>query len=116
MEENNYLRLQTDKDGKIQINYADGVFIGGAVRDSVEAYKEFCEERRNDWIHSKLGNYSPFNQRKRMNIASRWDKAKEYSNVNLEYYFNFDSKEEIFQNEVARLAKSMGIKYELTLK
>ena len=116
MEENNYLYLKTDEDGKIHINYADGVFTGCATRNSVEAYKEFCEERRNDWIHSKLGNYSPFNQRKRMNIASRWDKAKEYSNVNLEYYFNFDSKEEIFKSEVAALAKSLGIKYELILK
>lgn len=116
MEKNNYLHLQTDKNGKIHIDYEDGVFMGRAVRDSVESYKAYCKERQNSWLHSNWGNYARFTQKQREEIASRWYKAKEYSNVNLEYYFNFDSKEDIFKSEVATLAKSLGIEYELTIK
>ena len=116
MDKNNYLRLRKDEDGKIHINYFDGVFLGGGKFDSAEAYKDFCEERRDGWLYSKLGNYSNFRRKHRKEIASRWDKAKEYDNINLEFYFNLDSKEEIFKSEVAELAKSMGIEYELTIK
>lgn len=116
MEENNYLHLQTDKDGKIHVDYEDGVVKGRAVHDSVESYKFFCEEHQDSWLHSNWKDYARFTQKQREEIASRWDKAKEYSNVNLEYYFNFDSKEDIFKSEVAALAKSLGITYELTIK
>lgn len=116
MEKNEYLHLQTDKDGKIHIDYADGVFTGYAVRDSVESYKAFCEERQDSWLHSNLGNYARFTQKQREEIASRWYKAKEYSNVNLEHYFNFDSKKDIFKSEVDALAKFLGITYELIIK
>ena len=113
---NHYLYIIKETDGKIKLNSSDGVFSSFATRNDKVAFQAYCEERAHEWLTSELGNYNGWTKEQRKEVAEKWLAAKELSEGKYEYYFNFGSIEDIFREEVASLAKSMGIKdYKLTL-
>ena len=105
---NHYLYIYKEE-GKIVINSSDGVFSSIVRRPNKEAFQAYCEEKAHEWLTSKLGNYSCWNNEKRKTIADKWIKAKELSEGKYEYYFNFGDIKDIFRNEVEALAKNLGI-------
>lgn len=113
---NNYLHIKRTEDNKIDILSCDGVFSSIATRTNKVEFQAYCEEKAHEWLTSTLGNYNGWSKKKRKGIAEKWLAAKDLSEGNYEYYFNLGSVEDAFREEVASLAKSMGIKdYKLTL-
>lgn len=108
--ENHYLYVSKRKDGRIDVNSSDGVFSSFAIVGSKEAFRTYCEEKANEWLKSKEGNYSRWNVEKRKIIANKWLKARKLSEGKYNYYFTTESKEDIFRKEVNSLAKNLGIK------
>lgn len=108
--ENHYLYISKRDDGKIGINSSDGVFSSYATAESKEAFCIYCGEKANEWLKSKKGNYSCCSAEERKIIANKWLEARNLSNGNYDYYFNIESKENIFRKEVKFLAKNLGIK------
>lgn len=108
--ENHYLYISKRSDRKIEVNSSDGVFSSFATVGSKEAFRTYCEGKANEWLKSKVGNYSWWNAEKRKIIANKWRKAKTLSEGKYDYYFNTKSKEDIFRKEVDSLAKNLGIK------
>lgn len=114
--ENYYLRITKTSNGNIEVNSSDGVFSSFATRNDKVAFQAYCEEKAHEWLTSDLGNYDGWNKKQRKEVAEKWLAAKDLSEGNYEYYFNLGSVEDAFREEVASLAKSMGIKdYKLTL-
>lgn len=114
--ENYYLRITKTSNGNIEVNSSDGVFSSFARRNDKVAFQAYCEEKAHEWLTSDLGNYDGWNKKQRKEVAEKWLAAKDLSEGNYEYYFNLGSVEDAFREEVASLAKSMGIKdYKLTL-
>ena len=112
---NHYLYICKEED-KIVINSSDGVFSSIVRRSNKEAFQAYCEEKAHEWLTSKLGNYSCWNNEKRKTIADKWIKAKELPEGKYEYYFNLGGVKDIFIEEVAQLAKTLGItKYKLII-
>ena len=107
---NYYLYISKRSDGKIGVNSSDGVFSSYTTVGSKEAFHTYCEEKANDWLKSNLGNYSCCNAKKRKIIANKWLEARNLSEGKYDYYFNIESKEDIFCKEVDSIAKSLGIK------
>ena len=69
------------------------------------------------WLNSTWGNFKGWTKQKRKSIAHKWIIAKNLSEGKYEYYFNFGTIQDIFREEVADLAKSMGISnYTLTVE
>lgn len=107
---NHYLYITGRSDGKIEVNSSDGVFSSYATVGSKDAFRTYCEEKANEWLKSKIGNYSRWNAEKRKIIANKWLKARNLSEGKYDYYFTTESKEDIFRKEVDSLAKNLGIK------
>jgi hypothetical protein len=115
--ENHYLYISKRSDGKIEVNSSDGVFSSYATVESKEAFRTYCEGKVNEWLKSKVGNYSSWNTEKRKIIANKWLKARNLSEGKYDYYFTTESKEDMFRKEVNSLAKNLGIKnYTLEIK
>ena len=113
---NHYLYINKNESGDIEINSSDAVFSSIVRRPNKEAFQAYCEEKAHEWLTSKSGNYRYWNNEKRKTIADKWIKAKELREGRYEYYFNFGTIQDIFREEVADLAKSMGINYNLTVE
>ena len=115
--ENHYLYISKRSDGKIEVNSSDGVFSSFATVESREAFRTYCEGKVNEWLKSKVGNYSCLKAEKRKKIANKWLKARNLSEGKYDYYFITESKEDIFRKEVDSLAKNLRIKnYTLEIK
>lgn len=113
---NHYLEITKTSNGNIEVSSSDGVFGSFVTRNDKVAFQAYCEEKANEWLTSELRNYDGWSQEQRKEIAEKWLAAKHLSEGSYDYYFNFGSLEDIFREEVASLAKSMGIKdYKLTL-
>ena len=108
--ENLYLKIVRLDDNKIKIDSSDGVFTSfGTVVE--EYYFDYCDEKANEWLSSKLGNYDGWSKKDRKAIADKWAKAKELPEGIYDYYFNLQDTTEIFCEAVKKLAKGMGINY-----
>jgi hypothetical protein len=113
---NHYLYINKKESGDIEINYSDGVFSGFATT-SIEGFYVYCIEKAKEWSEQLYRNYDGWSDVDRMTIADKWLAAKELPEGKYEYYFNFGTIQDIFREEVAALAKSMGInKYNLTVE
>lgn len=114
---NHYLFIGKTEDGKIYINSSDGVFSGYAIIPDREEFQAYCGEKAYDWLEGKKRNYDGWSENDRKIIAHKWLAAKELPEGKYEYYFNFGTIQDIFREEVAVLAKSMGIaNYNLTVE
>ena len=112
--ENHYLETYKDKANNIVVSSSDGVFSSIATFKDKEGYDAYCEEKADEWLNSEFGNYDNFNKEERKVIAEKWIKAKEIPLGEHKFYFNLKGKKEIFLEEVANLAKELGIeKYNL---
>lgn len=113
---NHYLKITKTSNGNIEVNSFDGVFSSFVTRNDKVVFQAYCEEKAHEWVTSKIGNYDGWTKKQRKEVAKKWLAAKDLSEGDYNYYFNLGSIEDAFREEVASLAKSMGIKdYELTL-
>lgn len=110
MEANHYLYITKRSDGKIDVNSSDGVFSSYTTVGNKEAFHAYCEEKANEWLKSKEGNYSHLKAAQRKIIANKWLKARNLSEGEYNYYFTTESKEDIFRKDVDSIAKKLGIK------
>ena len=114
--ENHYLKITKTSNGNFEVNSFDGIFGSFATRTNKVGFQAYCEERAHEWLTSTLGNYDGWTKKQRKEVANKWLAAKDLSEGDYKYYFNLVSIEDAFREEVASLAKSMGIKnYKLTL-
>ena len=113
---NYYLQICKDENGDVVINSNDGVFISSATRKSIEEFEDYCEDKANMWLESKLGNFVGWKKKDRKVKADMWLKAKSLSEGKYDYYFNFEDLRDVFREEVASLAKRLGIDYTLEIK
>lgn len=114
---NHYLHINKNESGDIEINFSDGVFSGFVTVTYKEQFCNYCEERAKQWIYSKYKNYEGWSNEDRRVIAHKWLAAKELPEGKYEYYFNSGTIQDIFREEVAVLAKNMGItNYTLTVE
>lgn len=106
---NKYLHI-TLEGNKVNVLCAyDGVFGYSATLKDWQDYERYCDERANDWISSPYANYDSYNKEDREKISKKWIEAKNLREGSYEYYFNLEDPKECFRNEVAELAKRMGI-------
>ncbi len=114
---NHYLHIEESGDGTLEISSSDGVFSSIARRDNREGFKDYCKDKADEWLGSTLGNYSGIRAERRKLMSDKWLAARNLSPGNYEYYFNTEKQEDIFREQVALLAKSLGIsKYTLDIK
>ena len=113
---NNYLYIENQEDGKINLSASDGVFGYSATCDDKEDFLKYCDEKVDMWLNSTFRNFEGWTKQKRQSIAHKWLAAKELPEGKYEYYFNFGTIQDIFREEVADLAKNMGITYTLTVE
>ena len=114
---NHYLYISESEDGSLEISSSDGVFSSIARRDNKEGFQDYCKEKADDWLSSNLGNYSGIRAEKRKLVSDKWLAARNLSPGKYEYYFNTENPEDIFREQVALLAKSLGIPgYTLDIK
>lgn len=117
MDINHYLNIENQEDGKIYLSASDGEFVYSATCNNKEDFLKYCDEKADMWLNSTLGNFEGWSKKHRKSIAHKWIIAKDKPEGMYDYYFNFESKEDIFREEVAELAKSMGIEnYTLTIR
>lgn len=115
--ENLYLNIEKIGNNKIYIFANDGIFIYSDSYINKENFQKYCDERADMWLNSTLDNFQGWSKQKRKNIAHKWTIAKNLSEGRYNYYFNSENKENIFREEVAYLAESVGIKnYTLTIE
>lgn len=113
---NHYLYIKNQKDGKINLSASDGVFGYSATCNDKEDFIKYCDEKADVWLNSTWDNFKGWTKQKRKSIAHKWIIAKNLSEGKYEYYFNFGTIQDIFREEVAVLASSMGItNYNLTI-
>ena len=115
---NHYLYIHKNKNGSVELNYSDGVFSGFAVVNNEKEFYEFCDSQANCWRGNfKYRNFDGWSENDRKIIAHKWLAAKELPEGKYEYYFNFGTIQDIFREEVAALASSLGItNYNLTVE
>lgn len=104
-----YLKIVNQSDGKIVVSARDGVFSYVVTCKDKDGFIDYCEERKDAWLNSTLGNFDNQSEFRRRVIADKWKAAKELSEGCYDYYFNLESIESIFRKEVAELAKNLGI-------
>ena len=108
---NHYLYITKDDDGKICVNASDGVFSSIATHANQKEFELYCEEWAKRWLESDLGNYGGWKKEDREKVAAKWIAAKDLPEGKYERYFNLESAQEIFREEVKNLAKTLGINY-----
>jgi hypothetical protein len=113
---NRYLDIEVLDNGHITVNSSDGVFSSVVTRDSEEDFRKYCDDKAEMWLTSKLGNFDGWTKSNRMAIANKWLNAKALYAGKYPYYFNLGNIHDIFKDEVAELAKTLGINdYILTI-
>lgn len=105
-----YLKIKNLPNGEIDISAADSIFSYIAIFSNKDDFINYCEQRKEAWLNSNLRNFEGLSKSKRQIIANKWDLVKELSEGCYNYYFNLESTETIFRNEVENLANSLGIK------
>ena len=114
---NKYLHIDILDNGHIEVNSSDGVFSSIATLNDEEDFREYCDYKAEEWLTSELGNYDDWSDEDRKVVADKWLKAKELSAGEYKHYFNIGNIHDIFKQEVAEIAKAMGIKdYVLEIK
>ncbi len=114
---NLYLNIYKTEEGNIEISSCDGVFNSLATRQSKESFQQYCDEKADMCLNSTLGNFDGWTKQKRKAVADKWLAAKDLPEGEYKYYFNLGDIKDLFREEVAELAKSMGIEsYELIIK
>lgn len=108
---NEYLRIILE-DNKVRVLAYDGVFGYGATLEDWDEYERYCDEKANDWISCPYANYDSYNKEDKEKKSKKWLEAKNLREGAYEYYFNLGDLKECFRNEVAELAKRMGITIE----
>lgn len=96
-------------------DWSDGVLIGIATLEP-DRVSEYCLDRAEEMRHSNLGNYDHLSKEQREELAKRWEAAINLPAGKHEYYFNLDSKQDVFKISVKELAETLGIDYELIIK
>lgn len=105
-----YLKITNQPDDKIIVSAADGVFSYVVTCKDKSGFINYCEERKDAWLNSDLGNFNGWDKSKREEIANKWELAKQLSEGYYNYFFSLEDIKTIFQNEVDNLAESFGIK------
>ena len=114
---NRYLHIEVLDNGHIRVNSSDGVFSSIATLNNEEAFYEYCDDKAEEWLTSKLGNYEEWTKADRKEVANKWLKVKELSEGEYPCYFNLGNIHDIFKQEVAEIAKTLGIEnYTLEIK
>lgn len=114
---NHYLYISESENGTIEISSSDGVFSSIARRDNREGFQDYCREKADEWLTSTLGNYSGIRAERRKLMSDKWLAARNLSPGKYEYYFNTEKPEDIFREQTALLARSLGIRdYTLDIK
>lgn len=114
---NLYLNIENQKEGRIYLSAHDDIFLYSIHWDDKDDFQKYCDERADIWLNSNLGNFKGLTKQKRKSIAHKWAIAKNLPEGKYDYYFNFGSKENIFCEKVADLARSIGIEnYTLTIE
>ena len=108
--DNHYLDIYKTKEGHISINSSDGIFSSIATVSNEEEFIKYCEEKVNIWLNSEWGKFDNWSKKDREDVANKWLSAKKLKLGKYNYYFNLGNIQDIFRDEVASLAKSMGIK------
>ena len=106
---NHYLYISESENGTIEISSSDGVFSSIARRDNREGFQDYCKEKADDWLSSGLGNYSGIRAERRKLVSDKWLAARNLDPGKYEYYFNTEKPEDIFREQIALLARSLGI-------
>lgn len=105
-----YLHIEVLDNGHIMVNSSDGAFSSIATLNSEEAFREYCDDKAEEWLTSALGNYEDWSDEDRNAVANKWLKAKALPAGEYKHYFNLGNIHDIFKQEVAEIAKAMGIK------
>ena len=108
--ENHYLYIEYNK-----WNWDDNVFSGIATI-TPERVSDYCLEQADKMRNSNLGNYDDFTTEQREELAQRWEAAINLPDGKYEYYFNLETKKEVFIQSVKELGEKLGIDYELIIK
>ena len=95
--------------------WSDNVFIGSATvaKDKVS---DFCREKADEMRNSILENYADLTKKQRERLAKLWEEAINLPDGKYEYYFNLETKKEVFIQSVKELGEKLGIDYELIIK
>lgn len=91
----------------IQAN--DKAFNCYAPMGTMEKARAFCQEKAEEWLNSNLLNFAKFSQEERKFFADKWLNVIKLPFGRYDYYFNTESKEEIFLLQVQELASGLGI-------
>lgn len=66
--------------------------------------------------NSILENYADLTTNQRERLAKLWEEAINLPDGKYEYYFNLETKKEVFIQSVKELGEKLGIDYELIIK
>ena len=66
--------------------------------------------------NSILENYADLTKKQRERLAKLWEAAINLPDGKYEYYFNLETKKEVFIQSVKELGEKLGIDYELIIK
>lgn len=105
---NKYLYI-TEDNSLFNINSCDYVFSSYYSRKTREEFINYCKENANNFRHSDLSNYKKLDNKDRETLAKRWEDAVHLKPGNYDYYFNLQSKQDIFKQAVADVAKELNI-------
>lgn len=108
---NHYLYIREDG----TYNWSDNVFSGIATL-APNRVSEYCLEQAEKMRYSEYGNYDHLSKEQREALAQRWEAAVNMPVGEYDYYFNLENKYEVLKKSVEKLAKKLGIDYELIIK
>ena len=75
-----------------------------------------CLEQADNMRNSILENYADLTKKQRERLAKLWEAAINLPDGKYEYYFNLETKKEVFIQSVKELGEKLGIDYELIIK
>lgn len=104
-----YLKITNQSDDEISILAMDGVFSYAATCETKSGFIDYCEQRKDAWLNSDLGNFNGWDKSKREAIAHKWELAKQLPEGYYNHFFSLEDIKITFQKEVASLAKDLGI-------
>lgn len=113
--DNYYLNITILENEETAISASDGVFSSIATVKTKEDFDAYCNTKADEFLNSPLGNYNKYSKKERKLKAQKWSDVKNLSEGKHKYYFNLESKEELFTKAVDDLAKEFGINYSLEI-
>lgn len=114
--DNHYLYLSETENGEVEINSSDGVFSSFAKRPKGKPFNAYCDEKAEQWLNSKLGNYLEYSKEDREFMADKWRNVKILPVGKYEFYFNRGDIKDAFRKSVEIMAENYGItNYILTI-